>query len=231
MIAIEGADFSSCQTTKIDWPAYKAAGKDFAIMKAAEGSAGVDPSSEIDTAGAIAAGVLVGKYIFAHPTSLDALAEVENLWKHLGANMPAMGIFLDVETPLKIAGHEREVVKFIEDFVTCWATKSAMEPTLYSYLSYLQQIAPYVGPDSVIRTLKIWLAWYGNGLPKMPACYGEIVMVQYSGDNGAPVPGVPVVVDHNRFLGDMDALRKFCGFPDTAPATLPTFSLPDIDNT
>ncbi len=214
---VEGADFSSCQGTKIDWRAYFASGRQFAILKATEGATGVDPSMAIDRAAAEAAGVVVGEYEFAHPTSLDAAKEVANFWAHLGDKMPAR-VFLDVETPQAIAGHEREVVKFIEDWCAEWATYSAQPPVLYSYLSYLEQLAPYIGPASVIRTLDIWLAWYGKNLPKMPACYGRVVMVQYSGNNSAPIPGVPAVVDHDRFLGSFADFLAWCGFPSAAGA-------------
>ena len=76
---IEGIDVSHWQGT-IDWPTVWAAGKRFAFIKASESTDFVDPNYAVNVAGAKAAGLLVGAYHYAQPSSVpgDGIAEADH---------------------------------------------------------------------------------------------------------------------------------------------------------
>jgi GH25 family lysozyme M1 (1,4-beta-N-acetylmuramidase) len=77
MARISGIDVSHFQGT-INWSSVAAAGKQFAFAKATEGVTYVDPTVGTNTAGARAAGLLVGVYHFAHPDTNTAAAEAQH---------------------------------------------------------------------------------------------------------------------------------------------------------
>src|SRR5215217_9613824 len=64
----EGIDVSHWQGT-INWPQVRSAGKEFAFVKATESTNYVDPTAAGNVANARAAGLLVGVYHFARPTT------------------------------------------------------------------------------------------------------------------------------------------------------------------
>jgi GH25 family lysozyme M1 (1,4-beta-N-acetylmuramidase) len=67
----EGIDVSHWQGT-IDWGLVHQAGKRFAFLKASEGQTYEDPTYETNRAGAKTAGLVIGAYHFANPSSTSS---------------------------------------------------------------------------------------------------------------------------------------------------------------
>ena len=74
-MAIKGIDVSKYQG-KIDWPAVKADGVEFAIIRCgyanSDGSITKDPCYETNMTGAIAAGIHVGVYVYSYVSTVAA---------------------------------------------------------------------------------------------------------------------------------------------------------------
>ena len=90
----EGIDISHWQGT-ISWPAVAAAGKKFAFMKASESTDYTDPTYVTNRQQARSAGLYVGAYHFAQPSTElgDAIAEADHF---LATATPASGDLLPV---------------------------------------------------------------------------------------------------------------------------------------
>jgi len=76
---LAGIDVSHWQGT-IDWSKVAASGVSFAIAKASEGKSVVDPTYAENVAGASAAGIRIGAYHFAQPSTKvgEAAAEADH---------------------------------------------------------------------------------------------------------------------------------------------------------
>ena len=73
---LEGLDVSRWQAT-INWPMVKAAGKQFVVMKATEGTSYVDPMYATNRAGAMSVGIPMAAYHFASPDTSPNEAVLE----------------------------------------------------------------------------------------------------------------------------------------------------------
>ena len=106
-ILSKGIDVSIYQHTKtddgyapLDWVALKAAGVDFAILKAGSGKSGIDPVFEMNYADAKAAGIKVGAYFYSYATNEDEInAEVDLLLTLLAGKEFEYPIYFDLEDP------------------------------------------------------------------------------------------------------------------------------------
>ena len=79
---VHGMDVSSYETS-IDWPTAKAAGIEFAFIRASDGLQYRDPKFATYWAGARAAGVMRGAYQFFRPTQ-DPIAQADLLLAAIG---------------------------------------------------------------------------------------------------------------------------------------------------
>src|ERR1700722_18678628 len=97
-VSVEGIDVSNGQG-KINWTSVKAAGVDFAIMKATQGTYDTQSTFAANWAGSKAAGVIRSPYHFFDPTE-DGAAQAQHFLSVVGAmgpdDLPPM---LDIECP------------------------------------------------------------------------------------------------------------------------------------
>ncbi|MGH2512507.1 MAG: GH25 family lysozyme, partial [Candidatus Limnocylindrales bacterium] len=95
---LEGIDVSRWQGT-INWPQVKAAGKQFVVMKATEGTDYVDPMYATNRAGAMAVGIPMTAYDFASPdaTANEAVLEADHFVAVAGLTSGNLNPVLDLE--------------------------------------------------------------------------------------------------------------------------------------
>lgn len=81
----------------IDWRRVKAAGYGAVMIKATEGSGYVNPWLQRDASDALAAGLLVGFYHFAHPGEDLPILEATHALAAIGGLRHDLGLALDLE--------------------------------------------------------------------------------------------------------------------------------------
>ena len=236
-----GIDVSSVQG-QIDWPRVAEAGFRFAIVKATESVHTTDPWYGRHVAGARAAGLIVGAYHYFSPR-LDRTieAQTDRFWRvtgGLGARGRAGELppVLDVEwgaptkagevwrvAPALVAGRALTMARQVVDRWGRW-------PLIYSYPWYLQSLPASDELRELARCCPLWLASYPYGTtpprsrqippdtfePSVPAPWTAWTLCQYSGNGGAPVPGVLGDCDRN-WARSVDVLRELAQLPAEEP--------------
>jgi GH25 family lysozyme M1 (1,4-beta-N-acetylmuramidase) len=218
-------DLSSCQGHIIDWPAVLAAGFIAVVVKVSEGATGVDPEAIQNLEGAEEAGLYTLVYHFARVTQ-DADAQAENMWRRSGDKVRVP--VLDAESApdgmpaLAIAHAILREADAIEH-------RFGRPPLLYSGESFLRErVGPALAADAELLAafarMPCWIAHYGSVTvpmvpapgyrPKVPPGM-RLVALQYSGNGGFRVPGIPVDCDRNLFFGDLADFRRELGLPDS----------------
>lgn len=219
-------DVSWCQGGAIDWPRVKAAGCELAIVKVAEGLAGVDPNGRKNLDGARAAGIHVAAYDFVRPSQGHAEDQVEALWRAIGDELPALAP-LDLETaPADMA--PAAVLDFAERWEEAARARFGRYQPFYSFDWFIvHQMGPLLAGSKVMAQCPLWIAqpsWPKPGLPPdgmrpiVHPPWSDYTLWQFSSDNskgvaGTLVPGIPTIVDRNVFNGTLDDLRAFLGLP------------------
>ena len=212
---VDGIDVSSVQTIT-DPAAVYAAGFRFAIVKCAEGLRGRDPAYRRHVDALQGAGLHVGAYAYARVSQGDPAAQAEHAYDAAtGDGRHVVRLVLDLES----APAEWTAAQLC-DFAATWCTIAeafGSLPVLYSYTSFLARMR---GPklDALLTRYPLWLAqyrsvtsaWAPASEADMPKAYPWKVL-QYSGDHGFRVPGIPVDCDRNLFRGDEASLRDFFG--------------------
>ena len=84
----------------LDWELIRAAGFDFVILKAGSTKSGIEPTFEMDYAGAKAAGLDVGAYFYTYSTTPEGiLKDAHSLLLWLEGKQLEYPIYLDLEDP------------------------------------------------------------------------------------------------------------------------------------
>jgi lysozyme len=198
---VEGIDVSKYQGT-IDWKKVKAAGIQFAFVRVSDGLHYPDGKFAANWTGTRAAGVLRGAYQFFRPGQ-DPVAQADLL-------LDAMGTLADDDLPPAIDVEVTDgqspaaVVAAIQKWVDRIETATGRTPIVYTYYYFWQYSA---GGSAAFSDFPLWIANYGVTCPSVPPTWPRWSFYQYTGSGS--VPGVPGVVDRNRFNGDLAALRAF----------------------
>lgn len=198
-VRYDGIDVSHFQGD-VDWPAVKAAGKEFVFIKATEGDRYVDPRFQANWAGAKAAGLVRGAYHFFQPQK-DAAAQAAHFLATVELEPGDLPPALDVEVTESVSarGIDRAAVTWLEQVeAACGAT-----PILYSDLSFLEQ---YLGLG--FGRYPLWLADYSETAPAAPAPWTAWTFWQSS--QSGRVTGITGAVDLDVFEGraeDWNGLR------------------------
>lgn len=154
-----GIDISHYQAKMTDFAAAKSGGVCFAIMKATEGTTISDRSFATHYAGATAAGLPVGAYVFSHATTPDQAKAEAAFALHVIAGRPLpLGIYYDVETDKQMRLSNGQLQEIVAAF--CTAIRAAgYTPGLYgSEYNLWAKISLTMLPADVIR----WVAHYGT---------------------------------------------------------------------
>lgn len=164
-----GIDVSRFQGV-IDWAAVKAAGVDFAIIKAGGSDAGLytDSAFERNYEGAKAAGVSVGAYYYVGRLCIsraDGIADAERFIEMLKGKEFEYPVFIDLEetAPKDKAGATEAVIAFCE----------TMESAGYYCGIYASDISGFKDRLDISRLTAFdkWVANYSTQ-PKYVASYG-----------------------------------------------------------
>lgn len=181
----------------INWAAVKAAGKEFAIVKATEGTTYKNPFFDGPTAAdypdALAAGLVHGSYHFARP----ALPVVDNAKQQAAYFAKAVGPVNTASTlppalDLEVTGGltQAQLVTWAQVFLYRLRSLTGRTPMLYTY--------PYfwstdLGDSSAFSRFPLWMASYGTSTAPVADLW------QYT--DAATINGISGKVDVSKFVG------------------------------
>lgn len=198
----EGLDVSHWQGP-INWPLVAAAGKKFVYMKASEDTVYVDPTYATNRVQAHSAGLYVGAYHFAAPTTTlgDAVAEADHF---LATAMLASGDLLPVLDLERSGGlSQAALTTWVQDYVGRIYTRTGVHAVIYVSPNFWRT---YMGDTTWFAENGydiLWIAhWTTATAPIVPgANWGGKgwTFWQYTSDGA--VPGIAGRVDLNRYNG------------------------------
>jgi GH25 family lysozyme M1 (1,4-beta-N-acetylmuramidase) len=207
---IYGIDVSNYQGD-ITWTSVAGANIDFAITKATEGASFIDAKFTQNMTNGKAAGVVMGAYHFARPTSTvanvttDALDEarffIKTLHPHLDDGILWPVLDLEDGTALgktNLSAWTRVFCQEVERLTT-------VKPFIYMNRNYAQT---YIEPDLI--TYPLWIAVPNTTPGESDFNLGpwpEWILQQYSWTGS--VPGITGDVDLNAFRGDLIGLQTY----------------------
>lgn len=198
----EGIDVSHWQGT-IVWPAVKAAGKEFAFMKASQGTTFVDSTYQTNRVNARAAGIRIGAYHFADPdaTPGDAVAEADHF---LDAAQPSSGELLPV-LDLEQAGGLAvpDLQAWVKAYMGRIYQRTGLRSVIYVSPAFW---AKYMGDTNwfALNGYKVlWIAhWTTAPSPWVPGqTWGGNNWTFWQYTSSGSVPGISGRVDLDRYNG------------------------------
>lgn len=210
---IDGPDVSSYQHpygAKINWSKVKAAGKDFAIVKATEGTYYTNPYFRTDYSHSRQAGLVRGSYHFArpgYPLRTTAEAQADFYLSKLGDTVSTAST-LPPALDLEVTGglSRGALVTWAQLFLLRVREATARTPILYTYPSFWS--AALNDPAALAR-YPLWMASY-DGAPSTPSTLWQFTP-------GAKVTGIRGNVDMSRLTA-----------PTTAWSTMSDGRIPDV---
>ena len=202
---LAGVDVSHYEG-RIDWAAYAASGRPFAIAKATEGLTFKDPMFQTNWTGMKEAGLVRGAYHFFRPQD-SGLKQADYFLDTLGefaaGDLPPI---LDWEVTDNVANAVD--VREVQDFIGEVHARTGLTTILYTSARFLGT----VGNPTQFHDLPLWDANWGVSCPNLPNAWSWWTFWQ-DADNGI-VPGIATGVDTDLFNGTMAelmALKGECG--------------------
>jgi|GEM_PF-1315345 len=219
-----GTDVSSYQhpgNLPINWASVAASGETFTVVKATESTDYINPFVATDVAGARAAGLIVGVYHFAHP-ELSATAQADYFSQQVnglaGTLLPPV---LDLESTGGLSS--QALIGWTSTFLIRVRQDTGRVPMIYS--------GPYFWSTAMAGTTAfnrypLWEAHYTTAAqPQAIPAWPAYTLWQYSnGSYGAPapVPGIPALVDRDRFAATKAQLAALAS--SSRPGIEPPFT-------
>jgi len=198
----EGIDVSHWQNA-IDWTMVAASGKRFAFIKASESTDFVDPLFVQNRAQARAAGLYVGAYHFAQPstTAGDAVAEADHFIDTAAPSRGDLLPVLDLERTGSLS--QAALTAWVQAYMGRILERTGVHAVIYVSPNFWKN---YMG-DTTWFALNgydiLWVAhWTSASMPTVPGGnWGGDgwTFWQYSSDG--VVPGITGRVDLNRYNG------------------------------
>jgi lysozyme len=209
---VEGVDVSDFQPG-INWGAVKAAGRDFAFMKATQGTYNTQSTFSANWAGAKAAGVLRSAYHFFDPTE-DGVAQANHFLSVVGhledGDLPPM---LDIECPdgdpnCEYTGNagsapSATIIQRALDWLHTVESATGRKAIVYSFPAYFPDLATN---DSALAAYPLFIATLSN-CASVPPPWSSAKFWQYSWTGS--VSGISQQVDLDRFFGTLADLLGF----------------------
>jgi GH25 family lysozyme M1 (1,4-beta-N-acetylmuramidase) len=206
---INGIDVSSHDHSDgrtVNWAGQRAAGDEFAYVKATEGTGYVNPYFAQQYNGSYGAGLVRGAYHFALPdrssgtTQADYFVSHGGGWSSDGKTLPPL---LDIEyNPYGSTCYglsSSSMVSWISAFRSRVRARTGRYPALYTTTNWWSQCT---GNTSAFGSSPLFLARYSSSPGTLPAGWGTYTFWQYS-DSGS-LPG-----DQDLFHGSLSALQSF----------------------
>jgi GH25 family lysozyme M1 (1,4-beta-N-acetylmuramidase) len=228
--AVPGIDVSHWQGA-IDWAQVAAAGTRFAIAKATQGRAYVDPTYGINKAGAELNGIVFGAYHFAEPdnTQNDAVREADHFVDTAQLGPGNLIPVLDIERTGGLT--QAKVTAWILDWLDRVTERVGVRPMVYtSPNGWLNRTGDTIAVAAAGYTV-LWVAHWGVSEPRLPAedwNGNGWTFWQYTSQGS--VPGIVGNVDLDWYeSGDFAPVTITApdGTPPTAAISLPvTFGDP-----
>jgi GH25 family lysozyme M1 (1,4-beta-N-acetylmuramidase) len=209
--AVPGIDVSHWQGS-IDWAQVAGAGRRFAIAKATQGRANVDPQYGINKAGAELNGIVFGAYHFADPdnTHNDALREADHFVDTAQLGPGNLIPVLDIERTGGLT--QAKVTAWILDWLDRVTERVGVRPMVYtSPNGWLNRTGDTTAVAAAGYTV-LWVAHWGVAEPRLPAADWNgngWTFWQYTSQGS--VPGI---------IGNVDLDWYESG--DLTPVTIPT---------
>jgi GH25 family lysozyme M1 (1,4-beta-N-acetylmuramidase) len=205
---VAGIDVSRYQGS-INWAGVRAAGIEFAFIKATEGVSYKDPAFGANYVGAYHAGVVRGAYHFALPdrsggaTQANHLAGSGGAWSADGRTLPAA---LDLEgNPYGAScyGLSPSAMRtWINDFLATYRARTGRYAVIYTTTSWWNSCTgSWTGPWA---NHPLWIARWAAGVGALPAGAPVWTVWQYTATGR--VAGISGDVDRNWFNGDRSRL-------------------------
>jgi len=214
---VDGPDVSSFQHPNgaaISWPAVRKSGREFAIVKATEGTSYVNPWFARDYAGVKAAALVRGSYHYAHPSrpiAATALAQAKYYVARLGAvtAVKTLPPALDLEDTGGLS--RAELVVWAQSFLLDVRHLTGRTPMIYSYPYFW---AHEVGDAPALARYPLWMATYSGTVDPTAALWQFTASGSVSGIRGG--------VDVSRLTTGTDWPTMSDGtLPSPWPATVP----------
>jgi GH25 family lysozyme M1 (1,4-beta-N-acetylmuramidase) len=228
---INGIDVSSNNHNSgqsINWAGRRAAGDEFAYVKATEGTSYVNPFYSQDYNGAKSAGLYTGAYAFARPDLGNAVGQANYLVDHMGWATDGLTLppFLDLEWPYLLSNGSH-VAPY-----PCYGLSTGQMTSWIS--TFLGQVQSRIGRTPMIYTNVNWwnpctgnsTAFSGYGLdisscmstpPSVPGWGTRWTFWQYD----IPECGRGGTLDSNVFRGSLTELAGLAGGVPTANRAAP----------
>ena len=199
-------DTLSGEYLPLDWSAIKIAGFDFVIIKAGSTKSGIEPTFEMDYAGARAAGLEIGAYFYTYSTTVDGiLNDARSLVECLKGKQFEYPIYLDLEDPsLEALGKNHlgdMCVAFLEHL-----QENGYYAGLYTNHKWLTTI---LDSAKMVSLFDIWYARYpGTSAPAWnEEKYGkQLGMWQYT--QSGSIDGIDGSFDFNYSYKDYTEIMK-----------------------
>jgi GH25 family lysozyme M1 (1,4-beta-N-acetylmuramidase) len=222
--AVPGIDVSHWQGT-IDWAQVAASGKRFAIAKATQGRAYVDPEYAVNKAGAELNGMIFGAYHFAEPDDVpnDAVLEADHFVDTAQLEPGNLIPVLDIERTGGMT--QAKVTAWILAWLDRVTERLGVRPMVYtSPNGWLNRTGDTTAVAAAGYTV-LWVAHWGVSTPTVPAADWNgngWTFWQYTSQGS--VPGIVGNVDLDWYeSGDFTPVT--IGTPDGTPPSA-TFALP-----
>ena len=170
MTDLQGIDVSHYQG-KMNWEKAKAAGVQFAFIKATEGISYVDTQFKANVDGCIETGIPYAIYHFWRPL-VSPLLQYGNIAKaYEYAKCP---IVIDVEDTAGLT--TKQNMEMLVMLIQLLIDKTGKLPTIYTSAEKWKRIDPYPR----WKELPLWVANYGVTSPALPRDWNDWMVWQYS---------------------------------------------------
>ena len=165
---LPGLDVSRWQAT-INWPQVKAAGKQFVVMKATEGTGYVDPMYATNRAGAMGVGIPMAAYHFASPDTSpnEAVLEADHYVAVAGLTAGNLLPALDLEQTggLTVAALQVWVRSWLDEVTA----KLGIHPMIYVSPNFWTTSMGNNTSIALAGYKVLWIANWGVTSPTVPA--------------------------------------------------------------
>lgn len=200
--APHGIDVSSIQST-VDWQAVRAAGVDFAFIRASSGGR-IDTRFRENWTRARAAGVLRGAYHWLDPRG-DGQQQAALFLGALTSDAGELPPVLDIEVPSGISYTPEFYATEAKRWLDTVAGHLRVRPLIYTARWFWDDPRKPTGPHAPwAKDYPLWVADY-TGPVQLPSAWQRWTFHQYT--NTGAVEGVIGQVDRNVFNGTLAELR------------------------
>ncbi|HEX9103981.1 MAG TPA: GH25 family lysozyme [Polyangia bacterium] len=197
---VQGIDVSEFQGA-INWPAVKAAGKDFAFIRVSDGTY-QDPKFDSNWAGAKAAGLLRGAYQFFRASD-DPIAIADQFLARMGTLGQG-----DLPPTLDVEVTDGQSATTIRTNMEAWLAHVEQKTGRIPFIYVSPGFWPSLGSPNESH-YRLWVANWQVTCPNTPTGWSNWQMWQ-TADNGS-VGGISGAVDLDEFNGSLQQLNGIAG--------------------